>query len=61
MAATSAMSSSVAMLLALRVCAERGREKKRPWQWPPSPRTSPCRSALVASIDSQNLRHSAKA
>eukprot|EP00965_Chrysotila_dentata_P041981 1392937-Pleurochrysis_carterae.AAC.1 len=55
MAATSAMSSSVAMLLALRVRAERGREKKRPWQYPPSPRTSPSRSAWAASMETNRV------
>eukprot|EP00965_Chrysotila_dentata_P067999 2249194-Pleurochrysis_carterae.AAC.9 len=48
------MSSSVAMLLA-RCVAAGGREKKRPWQKPPRPRSSPCRSAFAASIETNSV------
>eukprot|EP00965_Chrysotila_dentata_P162667 5371349-Pleurochrysis_carterae.AAC.1 len=47
------------MLLARCVFAERGREKKRPWQKLPSPRISPCCFALAASMEQTGSARSA--
>eukprot|EP00965_Chrysotila_dentata_P199708 6179540-Pleurochrysis_carterae.AAC.5 len=55
MAATSAMSSSVAMLLRCSVSCGSGSKEKAPWQWPPTPIVWPSASAFAASIDTNSV------